>query len=139
MNTLKKGLTVFCIALLAACSSQSYKKTDNSVQLTIDTLDVTLSVISPEIIRVTATPKGAALADTSLIVLKQQVYTNWKVVQEENNIIVSTPKISAILDAKTGEVCFKDADGIVLLQEKIGGGKIIHNSTTEGADYYTVQ
>lgn len=139
MNTLKKGLTVFCIALLAACSSQSYKKTDNSVQLTIDTLDVTLSVISPEIIRVTATPKGAALTDTSLIVLKQQVYTNWEVAQEGNNIIVSTSKISAILDAKTGEVCFKDADGTVLLQEKIGGGKIIHNSTTEGADYYTVQ
>ena len=74
--------SLICFALLSACASKPFTKTENSVQIKVDSLNVALYIISPEIIRVTATPIGIVLPDTSLMVVKQKVYTNWNVVLE---------------------------------------------------------
>ncbi|MDA3883699.1 MAG: DUF5110 domain-containing protein [Bacteroidales bacterium] len=125
---------------MMSCASSSYEKDDSSITVRVNSFDISLHMISPTIIRVTAAAPGTVLHDTSLMVVSQEeIYTDWEVETEDDTIFVKTSELLVTLNSKTGELCFKDTSCAVLLQEKIGGGKWMKKSQTEGADYYEIQ
>ena len=96
---------------------------------------VSLNVISDKIIQVRATASGKFSEAQSLM---RVPYTGaaptWELEETAEMLTIKTPFVNASVMLSTGEVKFSDADGNVLLQEKIGGGKsIVPNS--EAGDY----
>ncbi len=123
---MKHVLSIAGIALagmLAATSCTSgYRKTGNGVVVVAkNNQKVRLQVVSSDIIRVTATVENSFSKKTSLIVLPQKHFSDWKVEENGGLVTVATPTVSASVNQKTGIVTFRDAEGNVLLQESEKG------------------
>jgi len=146
MNTKKlfQTLILGCalVIVMTACSER-YKKTENGIIVTPNAeaslKKIRLQVISSDIIRVTATAEETFSTDTSLITIPQSSYTDWKVEENDNSVIISTPKLKAEVALATGEVVFKDVSGNVILAEKNGGGKTFTPEEKEGKGFYRIR
>ena len=131
-------------ALLGSCNS-AYAKDEQGVTVNVDpdraggARKVRLQVLGPKIIRVSATPTDKFSADTSLVVIKQEAYTDFDVKQENDSTIrVSTPEISATVSTLTGQVSFYGKDGKLLLGENAGGRKF-EPIEVDGTESFSVQ
>lgn len=131
-------------ALLGSCNS-AYAKDEQGVTVNVDpdraggARKVRLQVLGPKIIRVSATPTDKFSADTSLVVIKQEAYTDFDVKQENDSTIrVSTPEISATVSTVTGQVSFFGKDGKLLLGENAGGRKF-EPIEVDGTESFSVQ
>ncbi len=84
----------------------------NSATVRYDGGKVRLTAVSENIIRVEAVPERAAFSnEKSLSVIGRKADFNADIRKKSGNLVVSTGKISATVDAVTGQVCFFDADG----------------------------
>lgn len=120
------GIVLAGTMAMTSCS-KNYKKTDNGIVVTTtDKQKVRLQVVSPTIIRVTATVEDEFSKKESLVVLPQEKCNDWNVTEENGFVTVSTAFVSASVNEKTGIVTFKDMDGNVLLQESDKGKSFQH-------------
>ncbi|MBR7035882.1 MAG: DUF4968 domain-containing protein, partial [Bacteroidales bacterium] len=120
------GIVLAGTMAMTSCS-KNYKKTDNGIVVTTtDKQQVRLQVVSPTIIRVTATVEDEFSKKESLVVLPQEKCDDWNVTEENGFVTVSTAFVSASVNEKTGIVTFKDMDGNVLLQESDNGKSFQH-------------
>ncbi len=102
----------------SSCSNKTYEKTESGIIVqTKDSTKVRLEVISSDIIRVTATVDKDFSSKKSLVVLPQKKYSDWDVKEVDSLIILSTPTLSAVV-SPAGNVCFKDQNGNMLLNEE---------------------
>lgn len=83
---------------------------------------VRLRVITPEIIRVSATPRSFSNAE-SLVAQKLPSVSDWVVTEEDGRLVLETAALKAYVSLETGEVWFSDKEGRLLLKENSGGGK----------------
>ncbi len=120
--------SIVCAGLFAMTScSKNYEKNDNGIVVTTENSQkVRLQVVSPEIIRVTATVENKFSTKESLIVLPQEKFSDWSVEENDGVITLSTSEITALVCEKTGIVTFKDAEGNILLQESKNGKSFSH-------------
>lgn len=116
-HTLKFASVVFAGLLAMTSCSKSYEKTDSGIVVTRDSVKIRLQVVSSDIIRVTKTVDKDFSSKESLIVLPQEKYSDWKVKEKDDKVIVSTPTVVATVNPD-GNVVFTDKDGNVILQEK---------------------
>ncbi len=91
---------------------------------------VRLQVEGEKIIRVSATAENKFTDPKSLIVMERDVKTPFEVEQQGDTVVLSTSALKAQVLVSTGEVCFLDTLGNVLLQEQEGGGKTFAQYTT---------
>lgn len=120
------GIVLAGTMAMTSCS-KNYKKTDNGIVVTTtDKQKVRLQVVSPTIIRVTATVEDEFSKKESLVVLPQEKCDDWNVSEDNGFVTVSTAFVSASVNEKTGIVTFKDMDGNVLLQESDKGKSFQH-------------
>ncbi|MBQ3675770.1 MAG: DUF4968 domain-containing protein, partial [Bacteroidales bacterium] len=120
------GIVLAGTIAMTSCSKQ-YKKIDNGIIVTTtDKQQVRLQVVSPTIIRVTATVEDEFSKKESLVVLPQEKCNDWNVTEENGFVTISTAFVSASVNEKTGIVTFKDMDGNVLLQESDKGKSFQH-------------
>lgn len=94
---------------------------------------IKIQVITENIFRIVASPEEQFSTRPSLIVEK----TDWPVVpftvEEKGKIIhLSTAKLTAKINAQTGEIGFYDRNGKPILVEQDGGGKIITSAEVMG-------
>ena len=82
---------------------------------------VRLQVMNDNIIRVEATPEDAFPSKTSLIIVPQNAKPAFSVKDENGKVTVEAKKVKAVVDKKTGEVNFFDANGKLMLKEAKGG------------------
>ena len=82
---------------------------------------VRLQVMNDNIIRVEATPEDAFPNKTSLIIVPQKAKPVFSVKDENGKVKVEAKKVKAVVDKKTGEVNFFDANGKLMLKEAKGG------------------
>lgn len=129
---------VTVVASLFSCASKSYKKTNDGVVITLDSLHIRLQVYSEKIIRVTSAFNSLP-TDSSLVVkTPKKTFGEWSVTETNTHVIVNTKSITAQVEKTTGAVVFSDVTGKVLLQEKQGGGKQFIPTSFEGTNYYKV-
>ena len=120
MRKVSHILLVLAVATLCGCSSGSIKVRGSQVEVNPDRSPVSLrlQVFSPEIIRVSAVPKGESFPDRgSLVVVSKEEKTDFKVSsQDDGGVTISTSAISAVVSPE-GKLSFLDKDGNVLAGE----------------------
>lgn len=139
-------LTLIFSALLFGCASdknKAYKKLDDGLVVFPSNAQgnvkqVKLQVVADNIIKVIATAADAFSTDTSLMVLPQPKFNDFKVTDENGKAIITTKNLKAEVTFETGEVVFKDASGNVILQEQKGGGKKLDSLKIEGVKGYEI-
>ena len=63
----------------------------------------------------------------------------WSLKEFDNNVEISTSQLTVRLNKETGSIAFHDVNGIALLEEKQGGGKIITSAEVMGEQTYHIQ
>ena len=99
---------------------------------------VRIQVMNEKVIRVSATPNDFFSKAQSLVVLPQNVKTDFNVENKKTSVVVSTSQISAIVDTSTGLVSFTDKQGKPILEEDKSGVSF-KKIKVEGTDGYTVR
>jgi alpha-D-xyloside xylohydrolase len=100
---------------------------------------IRLTVITDEIVRVTATPRDSFPKDLSLMIAPGLEPTgNWKIHESENDIAILTSALRVNVSRKTGAVTFTDTTGMVVLQEA-SGGKTFEATQLEGQEVYKIR
>src|SRR6185312_3204756 len=77
-----------------------------------------IQVCADDIIRVACAPDAAFFEHPSLALVHQSKVKHWDFELADGNAIVSTAKLKAIVNLKTGAVSFRDAAGQPILAEK---------------------
>lgn len=134
-------LSAFLFTLISC--SPSWEKTTDGIVVKLDSKDsqatkaVRLQVITPEIIRVTATPKAFS-TEESLVVQKLPQVSDWTVREEGDQIVLETASLKAYVSSVSGEVQFTDKEGNIILKENKGGGKSFKAITVDGTSGYEI-
>lgn len=130
---------LLAVLLLSSCQQKpTYTVSEEGVVIPLKEGQVRLQVLSPSIIRVSATPSETFSTEESLSVIPQPDFKDWKVEEANGQVVVSTSALRATVSLKTGEVVFTDTTGTMILQEKIGGGKSFNAVTIDNEKLYEI-
>jgi alpha-D-xyloside xylohydrolase len=134
-------LLLICLGTFA-CSQSKYEKTNEGVIVQLKKQDsqqaklVRINVISDKIIRITASPVDSFSSAKSIMAIERTTpFTNWKMEEKDDKLVVSTSKIKASISLTTGEVTFLDSLNEVLLTESQNGKQFI-SDTLDGKPTY---
>jgi alpha-D-xyloside xylohydrolase len=116
-GTFLKG-AVLCSALFLFLSCRQ-----TSVRIPVPEGDLCLEPLSEGAIRVRLVPEGAPALD-ELVFTEKVRPPKFQVTEGEEQIIVSTERMSAEYNRETGALLFRAADGSILLEEKPGGRRV---------------
>ncbi|MBN1116570.1 MAG: DUF5110 domain-containing protein [Bacteroidales bacterium] len=123
---MKKYTIILLIAVnLMACSS--VKKDDKSVTISIQhpakngSAIIRANVIDSDIIRIQLFPTKSALENESLSVIKSAANSKveWKMSEENNNVIIETSELKLVINKTTGKHTFCNVEGDTLLAESV--------------------
>lgn len=127
-------------------SAGAYEKLDDGVLIELtpksetDPARMRVQVCGEGIFRVTATREAEFSSRESLIVLQDSLpETAFSITEADGVVSVSTAKLTARVDAATGEVTFCDHEGHEILREKAGGGKVLTAAEVMGEPTWHVQ
>lgn len=140
---IKKLLCLSTFLLTLFSCSPSWEKTADGIVVNLDsksegsTKSVRLQVITPEIIRVSATPKSFS-KEESLVVQQLPQVTDWIVTEDVDLLMLETAAIKAYVSKLNGEVWFTDKEGNLILRENKGGGKSFTPVTVDGTSGYAI-
>lgn len=136
-------LSMTGVLLLAGCASGPINKNKDGVTIKLiqnspeATRLVRLTVIDEKIIRVSATPDEEFADNESLVVVPQKNYTDYKIIENDSMAGVTTSKLSATVNLKTGQVIFCDSTGKIIVAEDPSGRNFIPIEV-EGKKGYTI-
>ncbi|MGQ1891924.1 TIM-barrel domain-containing protein [Thermophagus sp. OGC60D27] len=100
---------------------------------------VRLEPYTDEIIKVSATADVEFSDEVSLTALPPNRPVDFDVTQTDDEVMLSTRKISARISKITGEVHFYNAKGELILREKENGGKTFKPIEVDGVKGYEIQ
>lgn len=116
---MKKQFISLCLFLfVVALNAQNFQKTDNGIKYNTQGINVDISLLSPDIVRVVKSPEGIDPKGPDLVILKVIGKTDFRVDQHKNEVTISTEKLEVKTDLETGEILFNTANGKSLLREK---------------------
>ncbi len=105
----------FAFALQAQAGAYEVSSNYVTIPMTQPTKDgakvVRLQIVNPNIIRVQSSPVSVFPRKQSLVVLPQADYSDFKIKEEGNTVVVETPKVRAVVDVRDGRVKLTDAQG----------------------------
>ena len=115
---MKKFLLLLSVAFMAVSCNRGYNVKGNQVTVSCEDAVIRLGVVSPEIIRVSASPDGKFSTRQSLIIVPQELFRGFKVEKVDNVVLVSTDSLTAAV-ALDGTVEFRNSKGDIIT----GGGR----------------
>lgn len=125
MDKIFAKTTVFLSMLIVFCfntNAQTYRKTNNGVQFTTDTLNVEVIFFSPSIVRVVKSPLGRSFTKESLSVCKTAEKTNFSTKQQRNILTLRTEQLTVSVDLTSGTIAYHSGKNS-LLKEKDASAK----------------
>lgn len=135
-------LVLLLLLFAVACKPKAtYEVKSNGVWLRFEDQEtklIGLQPISDKIIRVTAAPTSQPLHTESLSVLPQAEFSDWKVEEQDTELLLKTKSVWAKVSLVNGEVIFTDTLGKVFLQEKPGGGKTYKPVSVDGENFFEI-
>lgn len=120
-------------------TNSKYKLDNNTVVLQINKAKLGITVVSNEIMQVRYTLADTFSTKKSLFIQSGFVKPQFKVSETNNKVVISTAKLTAKVDTKTGQVAFFDQNNQPLLKEKAGGGKTILSGSFENHQTHSVK
>lgn len=141
-----KNISVCLFAgwILMACSGNGYEKTGNGIIVNVeqqqptDVRKVKVEVVGEKLIHVSATPEKSFSKAESLIIVPKKDKTDFSVEESEDAVSVKTSQVCAIVSKVTGEVCFTDVSGNLILVEE-EKGRSFRPIEVQGTKAYTVR
>ena len=131
---MKKQFISLCLFLfVVALNAQNFQKTDNGIKYNTQGINVDISLLSPDIVRVVKSPEGTDRKGPDLVILKVIGKTDFRVDQHKNEVTISTEKLEVKTDLETGEILFNTANGKSLLREKPYGTQF--SAIKDGPNY----
>ena len=120
---------------------RSTRKDAGGVQMQMEAGVLRLEPWEDGIIRVQYCPGEARISPATSSVLpgRQEVLTWGAELDGPGPVVLSTPKLTALVDRSTGALSFQDASGQVLLQEPQGGGKRMDPVEVKGEPFYQTE
>lgn len=121
-----------------------YQKISDGIVLTFKgaqnkTRLLRLQVINEHIIRVTASPADLFSTTPSLMIANENhPAVPFNVEEKENNLILSTSDLKAIVSLTTGQIRYTNAKGNILLKEK-ADGRTFSPETIDGGHAYLIR
>lgn len=121
-------LMILFLGIFASCSQPVYRVKDDGVVITPskneNVRSLRLQVITNDIIRVSATADKKIPDFKSLITNYNSTKSEgWKVEEQGDTLRLITATTIAHVSLSTGEICFTDLEGNIILREQTGGGK----------------
>lgn len=121
------------ILLCVSASSQQYKSTKNGVELTVDSIKISVMFYSPEIVRILKYPIAEVFDKKSMSVIKTPEELLVKVSNTKEELVVGSNSLQVKINYKTGQVGYYKLDGKQLLAERelqFGSKQFISETTT---------
>ena len=129
-NKLFLSAIFLLVALTADAAGFTRKGNTITIQVANPTSDgahlVCLEVVNDNIIRVRATSEEILPEKTSLIIVPQKEKPKFVVTEDADGVSVKAVNVSAVVDKKSGDVAFFDAQGKKLLKEAKNGKTFKH-------------
>ena len=142
MRNLSSVLLLAAALFLAACTGKPYEIKGGQVIVRVaDPLPgaasvVRLQVAGPELVRVSASPDGVLHERTSLVVVPQARFRDFKVFEENGEVCVRTSALTAAVSLTDGTVRFLDPSG----NELLGGSRMAFAPTeVEGKSAFSTR
>lgn len=139
---MKQLILLLAIAIIGFSCSTSGWKSDENMLLVYPTNSTTKVVkIEPfgdEIIRVAATVNKFS-NDESLVVLPKPGKVKFDISETNETVSLTTAKVRVEVLKTSGEICFYDLTGNVILKEKAEGGKLFKAMEVDGVKGYEIQ
>lgn len=98
--------------------AQSYRKTGNGIQTTINSVDVTVQFYNPSTVRILKSPEGWEYTKESLSVIEQPQSVQLSIGSKNEVLTLKSKSMTVLLNQKSGEISFLDNKGASLLKEK---------------------
>jgi alpha-D-xyloside xylohydrolase len=136
MNMRKKNFMI--LGVLSLFTAQLSAQDANSVQVTVQHIDVDVRFITPEIVRVYKTPQNSKYQKKSESVVLQPRQVSLETVQSGDQVVLKSSSLQVSLNKSTGKVAFFAPDGSQLLTEKDFGAQF-SRFTDAGHETYTVR
>ena len=84
---MKKQFISLCLFLFAvALNAQNFQKTDNGIKYNTQGINVDISLLSPDIVRVVKSPEGIDRKGPDLVILKVIGKTDFRVDHHKNEV-----------------------------------------------------
>ncbi len=141
-------LSIFTSAValgaLSSCTPDTVERNERGITVNLnpaspdDTRKVRLTVYSPKVIRVSATPDRHFADTPSLVTLEPESAPSFTVEQTDSTASVVTDHLRATVSIATGDVKFYTADGTLVAAEQ-PGGRSFEPITVEGRKGWTVR
>ena len=139
-RTLEKIWIILLIGMISLL--HAYEKTANGIVLDVNqggVQKIKIQVCDEDILHIMATPESEFSTRPSLAIENfTPKKVQWSVEEQGGIIYLKTQKLTAKINAQTGQLTFEDADGNVLLQEKTAG-KTINKAVVMDEDVYQIR
>ncbi|WP_343672313.1 TIM-barrel domain-containing protein [Chitinophaga sp.] len=139
------SLLTFVMPVHLKADPPAYIKLPDGVLVYTDSLftdlshAVKLEVIADNIIRVITAPgKEIAPGNSLITVYQKKSAITWDIIPSEENLILKTKKLIAVINRKTGVVTFTDLDGKKILAEKQTLGRNFQPAIFDGQRQYAL-
>lgn len=114
-------LLTLVLGLSLQAFSQSYQQTTNGLKTNLQSMNVEIQFLSPEIVRVLKAPESTVLDKKSLSVVKTPEQVALKLKKDGNVVTLASSALNVSLNLVTGKVGFSDSKGNALFTEKDNG------------------
>lgn len=139
---MKKFMAIVLAAIAFSCTpTPEFVKTNDGVVIRLNDHGVDhikLKVIDENIIQVIASPDTTTIDNSMMVVPQEATSVPWDVTENKFGIGVKTASVSVLVNHKTGQVSFKDADGKDILNET-EDGRTLEPYQLEGATSYHIR
>ncbi|MBV9182314.1 MAG: DUF4968 domain-containing protein, partial [Acidobacteria bacterium] len=126
--------------LAADTTAMRFEKTPDGIILQMAEHLVRVQVWSDSIVRIQAANSRDFFAHTSIDVLPQSpISSHWTVVQTASGMRIDTARLEIYVDAKTGQVSFRDRQGKEIVSEVPGGRKLEKASVAGESTFHVAQ
>lgn len=133
-----------CMALLALlvpllhAANTDYEKQPDGIVLRTAGGSLRVSIVADNIARVTFARSAILFTRSTSAVLPNSAIPKWSLAESNDDLVLTTAKLKARVERKTGRVTFLDSAGQPILAEA-PGGHVVESAVVQGEPVYHVR
>lgn len=114
-------IATLSISMIISAVAQPYQKTELGIKSVINRIGIEVQFYNPSMVRIIKWPEGNSFKKESLSVIATPQKTSFKIKQEGDKLLLTSEKLTVILNIKNGMISFATSSGKQLLDEKDPG------------------
>jgi len=115
---MKKTFILLALIISAQLNAQEYQKIGSGVKANLQSMNVEVQFLSPEIVRILKSPDDINLDKQSLSVVKTPETVNLTISDKDQVVTMRSASLTVDLDLLSGKATYRDNNGQVLFSEK---------------------